>query len=346
MSNASHTPHDARQDAPGADASPAPLVAVTGATGFVGREVVRLLLRRGVRVRVLARETAKAWRVLPGDARLDVVEGGVFNDEARQRLCEGADSVIHLIGVRREVGGATFQRMHVEAAARMLESARDAGVRRFIHMSALGSRSGAPSKYHQSKIEGENLVRRSGLDWTILRPSVIHGPEGEFMQMAKGWVTGQAPPKFFLPYFEQTGRPIDERRAGEHPRASLVQPVHVGDVAWAVCECLTRPETIREVYPLGGPEALTWPQLLEVIRDLVPGAKASLKPVGVPANWALVAARAAGAIGAGALLPFGPDDVLMATEDSTCSNVKAGKHLGYEPSHFAGCLREYASQIR
>lgn len=322
------------------------LVAVTGASGFVGRAVVRELLRRGFPVRGLARSAKGAWKALPEDARLDIVEGDVFDPEARGRLVGGAAAVVHLIGIHREAGrGVTFERMHVEATARMIEGAKAAGVTRWIQMSALGTRSGAPSRYHQTKLDSELLVRHSGLDWTILRPSVIHGPEGEFMRMARGWVTGEAAPRLFLPYFEQPGRPADERRQGESVRASLVQPVAVEDVAWVVGACLERDSTIGEVYPLGGPETFTWPGMLEVIRDLVPGAKKSLKPLGVPAPAALCLARAAGAIGAGGLLPFGPDDVRMATEDSVCSNMKARKHLGFNPAPFARGVREYADRI-
>ena len=109
--------------------------------------------------------------------------------------------------------------------------------------------------------------------------------------------------------------------------------------------CMERDSTIGEIYPVGGPDAFTWPHLLEVIRDLLPDAKPSLKPLGIPAPVALGVARGAGMIGAGRLLPFGPDDVLMATEDSVCSNTKAEKHLGFNPAPFVSGVRAYADRI-
>jgi len=312
-------------------------VALTGATGFVGRHVAGALVRAGHSVRALCRDQ-RAPRVLPTEG-VKVILGDVFDDGPLQRVADGADAFINLIGIRRErPGGVTFERLHVGATRRCIEAARSAGADRYIQMSALGVRPEARSEYHKTKHRAELAVMDSGLDWTIFRPSIIHGPEGEFMQLAKGWVTGQAPPKFFLPYFT----PFD----GPFPRPpASVQPVHVEDLAAIFADSVTNNDAVGEIYALGGPDALTWPDLLRTIRDNVPGAKVSLEPQGLPEPFCLMNAKAAEALGLGSLLPFSASDVLMATEDNTCSNAKASAHFGYEPRSFEQSLGAYADQL-
>ena len=116
-------------------------------------------------------------------------------------------------------------------------------------MSALGSRPDAVATYHRTKFEAESYVRASGLDWTIFRPSLIHGPRGEFMTMEAGWARGRRAPFLFMPYF---GGGLLGRRDG-----GLVQPVYVRDVARAFADALENPATIGEVYLIGGPDAMS-----------------------------------------------------------------------------------------
>ncbi|MCB9848945.1 MAG: NAD(P)H-binding protein [Phycisphaeraceae bacterium] len=312
-------------------------VAMTGASGFVGRHVARALVARGHRVRALSRSRL-APAVLP-DHGVEVTLGDVFDREALARVAQGADAFINLIGIHRErSGGETYQRMHVEATRRCLEAAIRADIKRFVQMSALGTRPEARSEYHRTKREAELAVFESGLDWTIFRPSLIHGAEGEFMHMAKGWVTGKALPGFFLPYFTpyQGMTPL--------PPAS-VQPVYVEDVASLFADCLTCGDSIGEIYAVGGPEAYTWPDLLTTIRDHVPDAKPSLQPQGLPAPICEMNAKMAKAMGMAALLPFSVDDVQMSTEPNTCSIAKARAHLGFEPKPFETTLAAYADQL-
>jgi uncharacterized protein YbjT (DUF2867 family) len=318
-------------------------IAVTGSTGFVGRYVVGELLERGFGVNALARDRRKASQVLPKHDRLRIVEGDVFQSDTRRALFEGADGCVHLIGIRRESRskGVTFERLHVEATKHVVDAATRAGARRFVHMSSLGTRSEARSAYHKTKHAGELLVRHSTLDWTILRPSVIHGKGSEFVRLTQACVTGHSQPSFFLPYFESSSKTMDMVRPGEHAGTGRLQPIRVQDVASAVGACLMADATMGEVYPIGGPEAYSWPEMWEAIRDATPGAKQSSKPWGIPAGIGIGLAKLAAGLGMGDLLPFCESDVIMSTEDISCSNAKASSHFGFVPESFEPSFRAY-----
>ena len=314
------------------------LVAVTGATGFVGRHVVRELRRRGRRVRALARDAAKAGRVLPEDG-VELVVGDALDTGAMDRLAEGADALVHLVGIRREAsGGATYEKMHVGATRSAIGAASRAGVARYLHMSALGARPEAATAYHRTKWRAEEIVRDSGLAWTILRPSLILGAGGEFMDMAIGWARGTEPPRRFLPYFSKPTPTVRARARDTGDPAALVQPVSVTGVAQACVEAGEREQAIGEIYPLVGSEVCSWPELLVMVRDATPGAKKNLEPHGVPGVLAARLAWALGRVGLGSLLPFGPSEPIMAIEDNTGGSAKALTDLGVEPEPLARIL--------
>lgn len=319
-------------------------IAVSGATGFVGRHAVRALLDAGMHVRALVRDREKARVILPTQG-VTWVQGDILDAGATAELVAGASGVVHCIGIRREVPPqVTFAHMHVHATRGLLEAAGRAGAARFIHISALGTRPDAVSAYHRSKFESERLVRSSGLSWTILRPSLIHGPDGEFMKMAKDWVLGRAAPWFILPYFVRIAPPSGFPPVPKLESASI-QPVHVQDVAWAIVASLRNPASIGEVYPLGGSETLDWPTLLAAVRDALPITERWKKPAPLPGLVGFAMAKAAEFLGVGAALPFGPSEPLMAIEDNTCATDKASAHLGFRPRGFLGSMRAYAAQI-
>ncbi|HBS28630.1 MAG TPA: hypothetical protein DEB06_04065 [Phycisphaerales bacterium] len=309
----------------------------------------RALIAGGRRVRALVRDRDKSRDALGGlgpDQGLTAVIGDVFNPSAVKRLLTGCDAVVHTIGIRRELPPeVTFARHHPGATRAVLDGARSAGVRRFVHISALGTRADAPSAYHRSKFESEGLVRASGLEWTILRPSLIHGPDGEFVRMVKGWVLGRSAPWFFIPYFARVE--VSRSFPPRPPRleSALVQPVHVDDVAAAGVRALEMPEAVGEVYPLTGPESLDWPEVIGAIRDAMhlTDRRKRLLPMPGPVGFAV--ASVAGALGLGALLDFGPSEPLMATEDQMARTDKAGAHLGFRPRRFHDSLRAYAPSI-
>ena len=327
-------------------------VAVTGGTGFVGRHIVRELLSRGLSVRVPARDAQKAGEVIPeeavtgttaGGGSAQVILGDIFDDHAVASLVDGADACIHLIGIIREArNGQTFERMHVEAVEKITEACAQAGCHRYLHMSAIAADPEGGAAYQKTKFRGEQVVRGSALDWTIFRPGFIHGPDGEFVGMMKGWAEGRKAPFAFLPYFtriEQEGVPGPANPpAIKNP---VVAPVHVDDVAKAFADALTRPESVGEVYRLAGPEEISFPDMLRFVRDTVPHGKDGMPAIGLPGPIAAAKAQAAKFLGLGGLLPFDYGMALMGEKDVLADNTKARTHLGFEPRAFRESAKAY-----
>jgi uncharacterized protein YbjT (DUF2867 family) len=305
-------------------------VLVTGASGFVGSAVVDELITRGHGVNALVNR-----RELSGHAGGDVraIKGDLFDAAALDEGMAGTDAVIHLVGIimERRSKGITFQRIHFEGTKSVVDAARRNGVRRYVHMSALGVRPDAISTYHRTKYAAEQYVRASGLDWTILRPSLIHGPGGEFMQMEANWARGKAPPFLFMPYF---GAGVLGRGG-----AGTLQPVYVKDVARAFVQAIASPKTIGEVYPLGGPDRLTWPELHRISAEAIVGHKRRV--LALPVWKAKLLTR----IVPPPLLPFNRDQVIMSQEDNTTDLAKFKADFGWDTQPFEPTLRQYAPTI-
>ncbi|MCC6321979.1 MAG: NAD(P)H-binding protein [Phycisphaerales bacterium] len=332
-------------------------VALTGATGFVGRYIVRELLARGHKVRALARDPQKAASVFGAErSRVEWIAGDACDASALGRLVAGAGVCVHLVGIIREVRGdsadrpQTFQRVHVGATRAIVDACRTAGVKRFLHMSALGAGPEGRAEYQKTKWEAERYVRRAfgdgtDLDWTIFRPGLIHGPDGEFVQLMHDLCTGDLPPYFFLPYFAR--KRLDSTMPGGRVDwiEPKVQPVAVEDVAAAFCEAIVRSDSVGEIYNLVGAEVLGWSQMLEFFRDTLPGTNKGLKPWFVPSDHAAMIATVAGALGLGRLLPFDKGQALMGAQDSTADTTKAAVQLGVKPRAFRDTVRGYASRV-
>jgi uncharacterized protein YbjT (DUF2867 family) len=331
--------------------SPITTVAVTGATGFIGRAVVAALLERGYTVRALIRDREKARRVLPGtgQGKLHMVAGDAGDSARVAELLKGCQACINLVGIIKETRNVatgkavTFRKSHVEATRTLVAGCLEGGVRRYIQMSALGVTPNGVSEYQKTKFEAENIVRLSTLEWTIVRPGLVHGPDGEFVHLIKDMLTGQIPPYFFAPYFQ---RSVEDKRV---PMGSVtqidpkVQPVAVEDVAAAFVASLAKPETIGEVYNLVGSEVLEWPTMIRFMRDAMHAGK--LEPWGIPAEVAAIGATVAGKLGFGSALPFDAGMARMAAQDATASLDKVRAELGIEPKPFRATFTKYASAV-
>ncbi|HEY0009274.1 MAG TPA: complex I NDUFA9 subunit family protein [Tepidisphaeraceae bacterium] len=300
-------------------------VLLTGGSGFVGSAVLDRLLDSGRTVHALTRDSTI------DRPNVKSFVGGLFNPSALAAAANGCDAVIHLVGIIKESGEQTFEHVHVEGTARVIEAAKTAGIKRLVHMSALGAKADSQSVYSRTKFAAEERVRSSELDHTIFRPSMIHGPRGEFMKMLAGWAKGTALPYAFMPFF---GRGV----FGLSP-ASL-QPIFVDDVARCFVEALDHPETIGQSYDLGGPETFTWPEMYDTAAHLIAG-KTKLV-VGLPAWYGKLVAS----LIPGRFLPFNKSQVVMAVEDNVADPSVIEKTFGFKPQRFPDALRSYVEELK
>lgn len=316
-------------------------IAVAGATGFVGRHVVAELVRRGYTVRAMVRDIEKAGRAFAGvEDRSKIVAAqarSISNDSARA-LVAGAHACVNCIGIIREEHGKRFEALHVGAVRALVaacerENARSNAFERFVQISALGVSPEGRAIYQKTKAEGERVIRRSLLPWTIFRPSAIVGEGGELTDMLRGWARGKAPPFVFMPYFTRRADHVWSVWPAE-TEDPMVAPVTVTDLARAVADSLDLGTTVGETYNVCGNEVLSWPELLEFVRDNTPGAKPKIQPAGLPAPPAVIAAQIAGIVGIGSLLPFDPGMASMASEDSTADMGKFEADFGFVPTSF------------
>ena len=212
-------------------------------------------------------------------------------------------------------------------------------------MSALGVSDMGVSDYQKTKFEAELIVRLSGLEWTIFRPSIIHAPESEFIRMCKEWAAGHAAPYVFMPYFT---RQVEDKRVPLGPVQSIdpkVAPVAVEDVARAFAACLENAATVGEVYNLVGADTMAWPAMLRFIRDHVHGAHEEQPVFGIPGEHAAKLAALAKHIGLGGVLPFDEGMARMGTQDSTASLEKFREDFGFEPVGFRDSFGLYAGAV-
>jgi uncharacterized protein YbjT (DUF2867 family) len=289
---------------------------ITGATGFVGRAVVPALRAHGYAVRCLVRRGSETD--LRGLEAIERVEGDVLSTEALERDMAGCDTVVHLVGIIRETPAtaSTFERIHTQGTINVLEAAAATGVRRYLHMSALGARAGARSRYHRTKWAAEEAVRASPIPWTIFRPSIIYGAADQFVNMLAAMVR-----RYPLVPVIGTGQ-------------QRLQPVPVEQVAEAFARAVALEATVKHVYEVCGPDAVTMLQLLDLIGAAL--GRARVRKVHVPIGLVRPLARLLHRLPG---FPLTPDQLLMLEEDNVCDPQPFFSTFGLSPVKLATGLR-------
>jgi uncharacterized protein YbjT (DUF2867 family) len=288
-------------------------VFLTGATGFVGKNMLKRLLADGHSVHALVREPQKPGSL--AQERVELVAGDVAEGTGLDKAMQGCDAVIHLVGIIVEKGKNTFERVHHIGTRNVVEAANRVGIRRFVQMSALGARADGPAQYQVTKWRGEEEVRRSGMPYCILRPSLIFG-EGD------GFVTQMMETMRSAPLF----RPIP----GDGTQK--FRPVFVEDVTACFARALTAEAATSQTVELGGADELT---LNEVLAEIARCAGVHKPAVHIPMPLMFVGAKVAQTVLKNP--PVTVDQLLMMREGSTCDIAPMARIFNIQPRGFQGC---------
>lgn len=287
------------------------IITIIGGTGFLGRYVVTRLAKAGYALRVVGRHptTAEHLKTAGDIGQIVLLPGDLARPESLAPHIEGAYGVINLVGVLFESGRQNFTNLHAQGAEKLALMAKEAGVERFIHISALGIEKAAESNYARTKLLGERAVLAAFPEATILRPSIMFGAEDNFYNQFAVMAN-------FCPVMPVIG--------GGHTK---FQPVYVDDVAAAIETCLEQLDVRGETFELGGPRAYTFREILEFIMQTTGKQRRLLAlPFDVSTFMSFMAQYLP------APFRFTRDQVRLLKHDNTVSaNAKNFMHLGIAP---------------
>lgn len=294
------------------------MIFIAGATGFVGGHLVSHLLDKGHRLKCLVRSSRAADEL---SARgVTVVRGDITDSGSLAGVLDPDDLVIHLVGIIEEKGGATFESVHVRGTANLIAEAKRAGVRHFFYQSALGADLSSFAAYLRTKAEAEKMVRSSGLTWTIFRPSLIIGPWDGFTRKLMDMLK-------LAPVLPIPGQ-----------GAARFQPVYIKD--WLRCmeAVIERPLDYNGLYDIGGPEQLTYRQIVEALASAM---GRSMPSVSIPMGLMKFSASVLQAV-----LPSPPvtvEQLRLLEQDNICAPDAVEKAFGFAPTRYREALKEFIS---
>lgn len=300
-------------------------VVVFGGSGFIGRYLVKRLAAAGHPVRVACRDVERAKFLKPMGAvgQISPMLTNVRFPASVAAACEGMDWVVNLVGILYQSGAQHFDSVQAEGADTIAKAAAAAGASRLVHVSAIGADPDSDSLYAQSKAAGEAAVKAAFPAATVIRPSVVFGPEDDFFNR-----------------FANLARcsPVLPLIGGGHTK---MQPVYVGDVADAICTALEDDACAGETYELGGPRTLSMKEIMEY--TLV---EAGMKRLLLPLPSAIAAVQASLL----ELLPKPPltrDQLKLLAQDNVVSEGANGlADLGITPTPVEAVVPRYLGRFR
>jgi len=297
-------------------------VLVTGASGFVGRHICAGLVKVGHPVRGLVRQMPLRKMQVDG---VEYIRGANVADPLTltPEMFQGVDAIIHLVGIIQEAkkSGQTFQRIHVDGTRNVVDEAGRAGFDgRFIYMSAIGSSGNAPAEYSRTKYQAERIVIGSKLPYTIFRPSLIIGADGEFVAQMKDLIVhGGLPVPLPFPVIPVPGSGFN-----------LFQPIWVDDLVECVVKSLGMGQTINQIYEVGGATQLSFNELIKGLARKLGAAKKPLLHAPIPVLYAAATVMEK-------ILPKPPvtrDQLKNLGKDNITTELSVKEVFGIEPLSF------------
>ena len=297
------------------------MILITGATGYIGRHLVARLVAQGERPRCLVREISRAKRILPAD-KVELVEGATTSPDSLGAAVQGVDTIVHaafLTADRKQSTGNEYEKTNVQGTASLIKVAKKAGVKRIIEIGGLGTKPDKPGSYMQGRYLAEKMLKESGLDWTIIQPSVLFGKNAPFI---KGLVD-----------LIRTSPVVPLIGGGK----TMFQPIYVEDVVTVLIKVLEDPTgTTNRTYTIGGPVYYSFTQIIDVLLKTM-----HKQRIKVPAPTTLVGV---GAAVMEAILPKPPITkaaMTLFSFDNITDLKSVQRDFGFTPISFTTYMKEH-----
>ncbi len=297
------------------------MILITGATGYIGSHLVARLVAQGERPRCLARSKERAAAILPVD-KIDIALGDTIRPETLAAAVQGVDTIVHTAFItadRKQSAGNSYEKTNVQGTANLIKAAQAAGVRRVIELSGLGTKPDKPGSYMQGRYMAEKMFKESGLQWTIIQPSVLFGKDAPFVRGLSDLIRTS---------------PVIPLIGGGTIR---FQPIYVEDVVTIIVKVLETPEqSANKTYIIGGPAYYTFTDIINALLRTMH--KTRIK---APAPMPLVGMGAAMMEAVFPKPPLTRAAMTLFTFDNTTDLHSVERDFGFTPTSFTDYLQQH-----